>query len=327
MRQQKFRARRRDRALVVACSVLTAWAEPPEIAPPPHAHLARAVGRHLRDGDDRQAADRLPGFHRPLARRGPHRQGDLAHLLHRVTPARPTMPLLAPAHVLLQRRVRGRRRPTSTSAAFGPRRRVRRGRQGRPSSPYQADRQHGTRCSIVTDSVFIDPTSTGYSRAEEGHPRRSCSTGWKRTRSRSGEFIRAYVEKFDRGKSPAFIAGESYGTTRAAALTSYLQGRGGVKLVGIMPWSRPYWTSPPSSRRRATTCRASCSCRRTPAAALAPWPRRSRERGEVTGGGGGVRARRLHRRAGRRGRNCRTTRRRRSRRRWRGTRACPRSMC
>ena len=85
----------------------------------------------------------------------------------------------------------------------------------------------------VTDLVFIDPISTGYSRAEKDDEAKLFH-GLEEDTQSVGEFIRSYVEKFDRGSSPTFIAGESYGTTRAAALTSYLQGRGGVKLVGIM---------------------------------------------------------------------------------------------
>jgi carboxypeptidase C (cathepsin A) len=85
----------------------------------------------------------------------------------------------------------------------------------------------------VTDLVFIDPTSTGYSRAEKDDEAKLFH-GLEEDTQSVGEFIRNYVEKYDRSKSPTFIAGESYGTTRAAALTKYLQEHEGVKLVGIM---------------------------------------------------------------------------------------------
>jgi carboxypeptidase C (cathepsin A) len=85
----------------------------------------------------------------------------------------------------------------------------------------------------VTDLVFIDPVSTGYSRAEKDDEAKLFH-GLEEDTQSVGEFIRGYLEKFGRKESPTFLAGESYGTTRAAALSGYLQGRGGVNLKGIM---------------------------------------------------------------------------------------------
>src|SRR5258708_9029844 len=51
-----------------------------------------------------------------------------------------------------------------------------------------------------------------------------------------GEFMRMYVTRNNRERSPLFIAGESYGTFRAAGLAGYLVDRGiafnGVVLIG-----------------------------------------------------------------------------------------------
>lgn len=85
----------------------------------------------------------------------------------------------------------------------------------------------------VTDLVFIDPVSTGYSRAENSNEA-TLFHGLEEDTQSVGDFIRDYVAKFDRKDSPVFIAGESYGTTRASSLASYLQNRGGVKLAGIV---------------------------------------------------------------------------------------------
>jgi carboxypeptidase C (cathepsin A) len=49
-----------------------------------------------------------------------------------------------------------------------------------------------------------------------------------------GEFIRLYTSRNQRWASPKFLIGESYGTTRAAALSSYLQERLGMYFNGIM---------------------------------------------------------------------------------------------
>ena len=85
----------------------------------------------------------------------------------------------------------------------------------------------------VTDLVFIDPISTGYSRAED--PKKAkLFHGLEEDTTSVGDFIRAYVAKYQREASPTYIAGESYGATRAAALSKYLQEKGDVKLAGVM---------------------------------------------------------------------------------------------
>ena len=85
----------------------------------------------------------------------------------------------------------------------------------------------------LTDLVFIDPVSTGYSRSEDPKDAKLFH-GLEEDTQSVGDFIRAYAAKYDRAASPAYIAGESYGTTRSASLSSYIQGRGGVKLAGII---------------------------------------------------------------------------------------------
>ncbi len=85
----------------------------------------------------------------------------------------------------------------------------------------------------VTDLVFIDPVTTGYSRAvsdEEAPAFHAFDEDIKSV----GEFIRLYTTRFQRWASPKFLAGESYGTTRAAGLAGYLQDRQGMYLNGIL---------------------------------------------------------------------------------------------
>jgi carboxypeptidase C (cathepsin A) len=84
-----------------------------------------------------------------------------------------------------------------------------------------------------TDLVFIDPVSTGFSRSDDAKEAKLFH-GLEEDTYSVGEFIRAYVAKHDRKESPTFVAGESYGTTRAASLSSYLLNKGGVKLAGIL---------------------------------------------------------------------------------------------
>jgi carboxypeptidase C (cathepsin A) len=84
-----------------------------------------------------------------------------------------------------------------------------------------------------TDLVFIDPVSTGYSRPV---PKESAQQfhGLKEDIACVGDFIRLYTSRNARWLSPKFIAGESYGTTRAAGLSDYLQDRYGMSVNGIV---------------------------------------------------------------------------------------------
>ena len=84
-----------------------------------------------------------------------------------------------------------------------------------------------------TDLVFIDPVTTGYSRAEPADDAKQFHGVTQDVRS-VAEFIRLYVTKFRRWDSPKYLAGESYGTTRAAALGEHLQDRLGMNLNGII---------------------------------------------------------------------------------------------
>ncbi len=85
----------------------------------------------------------------------------------------------------------------------------------------------------VTDLVFIDPVTTGYSRAVPGEPDKQFH-GIQEDIQSVGDFIRLYATRSKRWTSPKFLAGESYGTTRAAGLSGYLQQRYGMYLNGII---------------------------------------------------------------------------------------------
>ncbi|WP_112236583.1 S10 family peptidase [Kribbella monticola] len=84
-----------------------------------------------------------------------------------------------------------------------------------------------------SDLVFIDPVSTGYSRAVEGEKPGEYH-GFTRDLESVGEVIRLWTSRNGRWMSPKFLAGESYGTTRAAGLAAHLQDRYGMYLNGVM---------------------------------------------------------------------------------------------
>lgn len=84
-----------------------------------------------------------------------------------------------------------------------------------------------------TDLVFIDPVTTGYSRAIEGDEAKKFREVEKDVET-VAEFIRLYLTRYKRWNSPKYLVGESYGTTRAAALAHHLQIRQGIYLNGII---------------------------------------------------------------------------------------------
>ncbi len=101
-----------------------------------------------------------------------------------------------------------------------------------PTPPYRlVENEHSW--LDLSDLVFIDPVGTGYSRPVEGEAARQFQ-GLEEDIQSVGEFIRLFTVKEKRWHSPKFLAGESYGTTRAAGLANYLQDTHGMFLNGIV---------------------------------------------------------------------------------------------
>ena len=115
---------------------------------------------------------------------------------------------------------------------LGPRR-VLMDEQGGPLPPPHRLVENEFSLLDVTDLVFIDPVSTGYSRPVEGEKPKEWH-GFKKDIESVGDFIRLYTTRYQRWQSPKYLIGESYGTTRAAGLSGYLQERHGLYLNGIM---------------------------------------------------------------------------------------------
>ncbi|AWL13298.1 hypothetical protein HMF8227_02849 [Saliniradius amylolyticus] len=85
-----------------------------------------------------------------------------------------------------------------------------------------------------TDMVFIDPVGTGFSRPLGEHKGKEF-WGVKEDAESLAQFIKRYISQHNRWNSPKYLAGESYGTTRAGALVKELQeGWGSVDLNGVL---------------------------------------------------------------------------------------------
>lgn len=114
---------------------------------------------------------------------------------------------------------------------FGPRR-VKLDAFGKAVGPPYALADNAMSLLDTTDLVFIDPVSTGFSRAEEGTKASEYHSVTGDINS-VAEFIRLWITKNDRWLSPKYLAGESYGTTRAAGVANRLQSRS-IDLNGIV---------------------------------------------------------------------------------------------
>jgi len=115
---------------------------------------------------------------------------------------------------------------------FGPRR-VQMGDAGSLLPPPYKLVDNDVSLLDISDLVFIDPVSTGYSRAVPGEAPQQFHGVTPDVES-VADFIRLYTTRNKRWSSPKFLAGESYGTTRAAGLSGYLQQRYGMYLNGIV---------------------------------------------------------------------------------------------
>ena len=101
-----------------------------------------------------------------------------------------------------------------------------------PPPPYQVvDNEHSW--LDATDLVFIDPVGTGYSRATQGEDPKQFY-GVEEDLRWVAEFIRLWTTRNLRWPSPKFLAGESYGTTRAAGLAEHLLENQGIALNGVI---------------------------------------------------------------------------------------------
>ncbi|SDP18179.1 Carboxypeptidase C (cathepsin A) [Actinopolyspora xinjiangensis] len=84
-----------------------------------------------------------------------------------------------------------------------------------------------------SDLVFIDPVSTGFSRAVRGG-KPGDFHGYRRDIESVAELIRLWTTRNGRWLSPKYLAGESYGTLRAASLAEHLQSKHGLYPNGLL---------------------------------------------------------------------------------------------
>ena len=85
----------------------------------------------------------------------------------------------------------------------------------------------------LTDLVFIDPVSTGYSEPHSEIDKKDFH-GYQADIESVGQFIHRFLNRNQRWASPLYLLGESYGTLRAAGLSGHLFDRYHIALNGIV---------------------------------------------------------------------------------------------
>src|SRR6202008_1464223 len=116
--------------------------------------------------------------------------------------------------------------------AFGPRRVVTKDDFHTPAAPYQVVNNESSLLD-VSDLVFVDAPGTGFSRIA-GKDKEKAFYGVDPDAHAFAEFISAFLSKYGRWNSPKYLFGESYGTTRAAALINLLETDRHVDFNGVI---------------------------------------------------------------------------------------------
>jgi carboxypeptidase C (cathepsin A) len=104
--------------------------------------------------------------------------------------------------------------------------------EGYPVQPYGIeDNPHSI--LDVADIVFIDPVNTGFSRIL-GDADRKQFFGVNEDITYLARWLETFVSRQERWRSPKYLIGESYGTTRVAGLAGALQGSQWMYLNGVV---------------------------------------------------------------------------------------------
>ena len=116
--------------------------------------------------------------------------------------------------------------------SFGPKRIIVADSSHTSPAPYQfVNNQYSL--LDVSDLVFIDAPGTGFSRIV-GAGTKKDFYGVDADGHAFAQFITRFLSKYGRWNSPKYLFGESYGTTRSAVLSRYLETDDNVDLNGVI---------------------------------------------------------------------------------------------
>jgi carboxypeptidase C (cathepsin A) len=105
--------------------------------------------------------------------------------------------------------------------------------EGYPVQPYGVrDNPHSI--LDVADIVYVNPVNTGFSRALDDSVDRETFFGVKADVEYLADWVDVFVSRIGRWRSPKYLIGESYGTTRVSGLAGALQNRHWMYLNGVI---------------------------------------------------------------------------------------------
>ena len=105
--------------------------------------------------------------------------------------------------------------------------------EGFPVQPYGV-KENPHSILDVADIVFVNPVNTGYSRILDKEVERETFFGVQADIEYLAEWINTFVTRTNRWRSPKYLIGESYGTTRVSGLALELQNRHWMYLNGVI---------------------------------------------------------------------------------------------
>lgn len=113
--------------------------------------------------------------------------------------------------------------------------------EGFPTQPYGVQ-DNPYSVLDVTDIVFVNPVNTGYSRVLPGADGRMPSRAEQQSMFFGvnadirylSEWVNTFVTRYNRWRSPKYLIGESYGTTRVAGMALQLQNAHWMYLNGVI---------------------------------------------------------------------------------------------
>lgn len=113
--------------------------------------------------------------------------------------------------------------------------------EGFPIQPYGV-KDNPYSVLDTTDIVFINPINTGYSRVLPGRDGKMPSREWQREKffgvnadvKYLAEWLNTFTTRYNRWRSPKFLIGESYGTTRVSGLAHALQNSQWMYINGVV---------------------------------------------------------------------------------------------
>jgi carboxypeptidase C (cathepsin A) len=116
--------------------------------------------------------------------------------------------------------------------AFGPKRVMTANDTHSPAAPYRlVDNEYSL--LDVSDLVFIDAPGTGFGHLR-GTDKEKAFYGVDQDAHAFANFIIEFLSRHNRWNSPKYLFGESYGTTRSAALANILENEKSLDLNGII---------------------------------------------------------------------------------------------